>query len=65
MSAGSAAIRMVVLAGQLRPRKAPANVTKILQVEEVDRAVEREAPRPRNQGYRSPEWWESHHYERR
>jgi len=49
----------------LRSRKAPAAVTKILQFEDADRRVEREAERPKNQGYLCPEWWESHHYERR
>jgi hypothetical protein len=65
MSAGTAAIGVIGLAGKLRSRKAPAAVTKILQVEEADRTVEREAERPKNQGYLCPEWWESHHYERR
>ncbi len=65
MSAGSAAIRVIGLAGQVRPRKAAATITKIVQVEEADRTVEREVERPRNQGYLCPEWWESHHYERR
>jgi hypothetical protein len=65
MSAGTAAIRVIGLAGQLRSRKAPAAVTKILRVEEPDRTVERGAERPKNQGYLCPEWWESHHYERR
>jgi hypothetical protein len=65
MSTGSIAIRAIAHAGQLLPRKTEPSVASLVEIEGVDQKVKPETKRPKSVGYYSPEWWESHHYERR
>jgi hypothetical protein len=65
MSTGSIPIRAITFAEHLLPRKAKPSVAKLVEVDAAEQEVERKTKRSKIPGYYSPEWWESHHYERR
>ncbi len=68
MSTGSITIRAITFAEHLLPSKTKPSVAKLVEVDALEQEVEqveRKAKRPKTVAYYSPEWWESHHYERR
>jgi hypothetical protein len=65
MSTGSITIRALTYAEHLLPRKRERSVAKLVEVKAADEETSRETKRPKTVGYCCPEWWESHHYERR
>ena len=65
MSTGSIAIRAMAYAEHLPPSKTEPSVMKLVEVDSAEQKVERGAKRPKTVGCYCPEWWESHHHERR
>jgi hypothetical protein len=65
VSTGSIAIRAIALAEHWLSSKPKPSVAERVAVDAAEQEVERKAKRPKTVGYYCPEWWESHHCERR
>ena len=62
----TASIRVLGLAGHFRPSRSETSSDKIVRFEEAEQEVESQTKRSaRDVGWRHPEWWEYHNYERR
>lgn len=62
----AAAIRILAFAGHWRPEGTAHDVVRTVQIQESDQEpVTRPKRSPRDVPWLAPEWWESHHYERR
>jgi hypothetical protein len=63
---GTAAIRVLTFPWLWRPEKVEHDVARLVQVEASNHQAAARAKRsPRDAPWLAPEWWESHHYERR
>jgi hypothetical protein len=65
VSTGSIAIRAISLAEHWLPSKTKSSVAQRIEVEGTDQEVSHNKKRAKSVAYYCPEWWESHHCERR